>query len=48
MYEMLMDMLHDRGIDDKFIQNLIDYSTNYEQSRYVSMLTDLKSFVEEK
>lgn len=48
MYEMLMDMLHDRGIDDKFIQDLTDYSTSFEQDKYVSMLQDLKSFVEEK
>ena len=31
LYDMLMDMLHDRGINDEFIQSLTDYSTAYEQ-----------------
>ncbi|XP_063396716.1 complement component 1 Q subcomponent-binding protein, mitochondrial-like [Mytilus trossulus] len=48
MYEMLMDMLHDRGIDDKFIGDLADYSTGYEQSKYIELLVDLKSFLDEK
>lgn len=48
MYDMLMDLLHDRGITSEFANVLVDYSTGYEQRQYVNFLKDLKSFVDEK
>jgi hypothetical protein len=45
---MLMDMLHDRGIGDDFVRDLMEFSTNYEQEKYVDFLEQMKSFVEEK
>ena len=48
LYDMLMDMLHDRGIGDDFVRDLMEFSTNYEQEKYVEFLEQMKSFVEEK
>jgi hypothetical protein len=48
LYDMLMDMLHDRGIGDDFVRDLMEFSTNYEQEKYVDFLEQMKSFVEEK
>ncbi|KAK3084546.1 hypothetical protein FSP39_015148 [Pinctada imbricata] len=48
MYEMLMDMLDDRGIDDKFMDQLLNFCTDYEHAQYIKFLGDLKSFVDTK
>lgn len=46
LYDLLMDMLDTRGINDEFANQLMDFSTSYEHSRYISFLKDLKKFVE--
>jgi len=48
MYDLLMEMLDERGIDDDFVTALVKYSTSYEQSLYVKFLQSLKTFVDEK
>ncbi|XP_062573878.1 complement component 1 Q subcomponent-binding protein, mitochondrial-like [Saccostrea cucullata] len=48
MYEKLMDMLDERGIDNEFAKELIDFSTNYEHGEYIKFLNTFKSFVDEK
>jgi len=45
MYDLLMDMLQERGIDDQFGKKLIEYSTVYEHSQYVAFLEKLRKFV---
>jgi hypothetical protein len=41
-----MDMLDERGINEEFANQLIDFSTSYEHSRYLDFLKGLKSFAE--
>lgn len=48
MYEFLMDMLDERGVDDIFITNMVDFSTTYEHDLYVNFLADMKDFIEDK
>lgn len=48
LYDMLMDMLDERGIDDEFINNMVGYATSYEYKLYLNFLQNLKSIVTEK
>lgn len=48
LYDMLMKMLEERGIDADFIDQLIEFSTSYEHARYVETLEKLKDFVDAK
>nr|AEL12452.1 C1q-binding protein [Hirudo medicinalis] len=45
LYGYLMEMLEERGIDQKFVEELQEWSTNYEKSKYIQVLKDLRSFV---
>lgn len=44
LYDLLMSILEDRGIDQNFAKKLIEYSTVYEHGQYVSLLGNLKKF----
>ncbi|CAG5132909.1 unnamed protein product [Candidula unifasciata] len=46
LFDLLMDMLDERGINDEFVAQLIDFCTAYENQQYVSFLQNLKSFVD--
>lgn len=48
LYDMLMDLLDERGIDDEFINNMVGYATAYEYKLYLNFLENLKSVVSEK
>lgn len=48
LYDMLLNLLEERGIDGEFIEQLVDFSTSYEQQQYVKFLENLKNFSEEK
>ncbi|VDM10100.1 unnamed protein product [Wuchereria bancrofti] len=37
--------LAERGFDQKFCREVVDFATHYEHSQYVKLLTDIKSFV---
>jgi len=45
MYDLLMNLLQDRGIDDAFVKTFTDYCTVYEHGQYVGLLEKLKGFV---
>ncbi|KAL4223046.1 Complement component 1 Q subcomponent-binding protein [Mactra antiquata] len=47
LYDMLMDMLDERGIDEEFINNLQSYATSYEYKLYVNFLENLQAIVKE-
>lgn len=47
MYEGLFDVLNERGIDQVFIENLIEFSTKYEKKEYVNFLSSMKKFADE-
>ena len=44
---MLMDMLDERGIDDTFVNNMVDFATSYEHKQYIEFLDKLKSVIKE-
>ncbi|GFR65727.1 complement component 1 Q subcomponent-binding protein, mitochondrial [Elysia marginata] len=46
LFDLLMDMLDERGINDEFIGHLVDYCTAYENKQYVGFLNRLKSFAD--
>ena len=46
LYDLMMDMLDERGINEEFANQLVEFSTAYEHSRYLAFLKDLKSFAE--
>lgn len=47
MYEGLLDVLEERGIDKMFTQNLVEFCTKYEKKEYVDFLTSMKKFADE-
>jgi len=44
LYDLLMNVLEDRGIDQEFAKNLVEYATVYEHGQYVNLLENLKKF----
>jgi complement component 1 Q subcomponent-binding protein len=48
LYDMLMKLLEERGLDADFIDQLTEFSTSYEHSRYIDVLEQLKDFVASK
>ncbi|XP_060569654.1 complement component 1 Q subcomponent-binding protein, mitochondrial-like [Ruditapes philippinarum] len=48
LYDLLMDMLDERGVDDDFINNMVNFATSYEYKLYLKFLNDLKSIINEK
>ena len=44
LYDMLMNILEDRGVDQAFAKALVEYATVYEHSQYVRLLENLKKF----
>lgn len=45
LYDHLVDFLAERGIDNKFADELIRFSTHYEHAQYVNLLQKLREFV---
>ncbi|CAG2181533.1 unnamed protein product [Oppiella nova] len=48
MYDLMMDLLHERGVDQEFAKQLIDYTTVYDHTQYVGLLEKLRDFVAKK
>jgi len=44
LYDMLLNMLEERGIDAQFIDQLVEFSTAYEHQNYINFLEGLKDF----
>jgi len=45
---MLLKLLEERGIDGDFVDQLTNFSTSYEHSKYVDVLEQLRDFVATK
>jgi len=45
MYDLLMNMLEERGITNSFAEQLQDYCSAYDQKCYVDLLQKIKNFV---
>lgn len=48
LYDLLMNMLEERGISNEFAEKLSDYATAYEHKQYIGILERLKEFAEAK
>lgn len=48
LYDLLMNMLEERGISSEFGYNLVNFCTVYEHSLYIGLLEKLKVFVSKK
>ncbi|XP_005093692.1 conserved regulator of innate immunity protein 3 [Aplysia californica] len=46
LFDLLMDMLDERGVNDEFISQLVEYCTAYENKQYIGFLKGLKTFAE--
>jgi len=45
---LFVKYLQERGIDERFCQQLVEFATHYEHSEYVGLLTKIKDFVAQK
>jgi len=48
LYDLLMNYLEEKGISNEFGEKMIELSTNYEHSAYISLLEGLSKFTSEK
>lgn len=48
LYDLLMNYLEEKGISNEFAEKLIDLSTSYEHTAYVSLLEGLSKFTSGK
>ncbi|XP_025410594.1 complement component 1 Q subcomponent-binding protein, mitochondrial [Sipha flava] len=44
LYDLLITFLAEKGISNTFVENLSDFSTQYEQKVYIKFLSDLRKF----
>ncbi|XP_012275248.1 complement component 1 Q subcomponent-binding protein, mitochondrial [Orussus abietinus] len=44
LYDLLMNYLEEKGITNEFAEKLVDLSTNYEHTAYISLLEGLSKF----
>jgi complement component 1 Q subcomponent-binding protein len=45
LYDHLMNYLAERGIDDRFADQLVKFATHYEHAQYVALLQKIQDFV---
>lgn len=44
LYDLLMNYLEEKGISNEFAEKLVELSTSYEHTAYVSLLEGLSKF----
>lgn len=44
LYDLLMNVLEEKGISNEFVEKLSDFSTSYEHSAYISLLEGISKF----
>lgn len=47
-YDLLMNLLSEKGITDEFVSKVSELATQYEQSLFVNLLQETKKFFESK
>lgn len=47
-YDLLMNLLVEKGISDEFVNKISEFATQYEQNLFVNLLQDTKKFFESK
>lgn len=48
LYDLMMNYLEEKGISNEFAEKLVELSTNYEHSAYISLLEGLSKFTTHK
>lgn len=48
LYDLLMNLLEEKGISNEFVEKLSEFSTAYEHSSYISLLDSLSKFTSAK
>lgn len=48
LYDLLMNLLEEKGISNEFVQKLSDFSTSYEHSSYIGLLEGISKFTIDK
>jgi hypothetical protein len=48
LYDMLLKLLEERGIDGELVHQLVEFSTSYEHKKYVTLLEQLQEFASSK
>lgn len=48
LYDMLLKLLEERGIDADFLDQVVEFSTSYEHRKYIELLEHLKDFANSK
>merc|ERR1712211_176023 len=44
MYDLLMTMLEERGVDNNFAERLSEWCSSYEHSRYINLLEEVEKW----
>uniref|UniRef100_A0A1B0BRV9 Uncharacterized protein n=1 Tax=Glossina palpalis gambiensis TaxID=67801 RepID=A0A1B0BRV9_9MUSC len=44
LYDLLMNLLEEKGISSEFVEKLVDLATAYEHSSYIALLENLSKF----
>ncbi|XP_041979039.1 complement component 1 Q subcomponent-binding protein, mitochondrial [Aricia agestis] len=44
LYDLLMNLLEEKGISNEFVQKLSDFSTSYEHTAYINLLEGISKF----
>ncbi|XP_031637760.1 complement component 1 Q subcomponent-binding protein, mitochondrial [Contarinia nasturtii] len=47
-YDLLMNLLGEKGINDEFVNKISELATQYEQTLFINLLQDTKKFFESK
>lgn len=47
-YDLLMNLLAEKKVDNDFVTNLSELATNYEQSLFINLLKETKQFFQSK
>jgi len=48
LYDLLMNLLDEKGISNEFAEKLIEFCTAYESSLYINLLNNVQKFTARK
>ncbi|KAJ1520191.1 hypothetical protein ONE63_004404 [Megalurothrips usitatus] len=48
LYDLLMNLLDEKGVSNDFVEKLSDFATAYENHRYITLLQDIQKFTSKK
>lgn len=48
LYDLLMNLLDEKGVSNDFVEKLSDFATAYENHLYINMLQNIQKFTSKK